>query len=205
MIHCFNQLAGVNAINVYANRLLVQMEEQGGGSFPLSPRQGTYVIGAMNGLGATLSVLVVMYFGRKSILVVGQFFIGLFMFLCGLCIMQEWNSTSFVMINLLIVTFHLTQGSIAWLYTSEVCIDAAQGFTASGQWVNLMIISLTFEFMINSPLKVYGSLWYFASLSIIGSLLMACLVRETRGLTDLEKKTLYTPKKVGVMHFDKVY
>ena len=36
ILNCFNQQSGINAINVYANRLLVKMEEDGG-SFPLTP------------------------------------------------------------------------------------------------------------------------------------------------------------------------
>ena len=45
IMNCFNQQSGINAINVYANRLLVKMRE-GGGEFPLTPCQGTYVIGS---------------------------------------------------------------------------------------------------------------------------------------------------------------
>ena len=47
--------------------------------------------------------------------------------------------------------------------------------------------------MINSPLGVHGSIWYFAVLTFIGFLFCIIFIKETRGLTDLEKKTLYTP------------
>ena len=52
--------------------------------------------------------------------------------------------------------------------------------------------------MINSALKVYGSIWYFSGLSFIGFIFVLCMVRETRGLTDLEKKSIYTPKRVFI-------
>ena len=48
--------------------------------------------------------------------------------------------------------------------------------------------------MINSPLKVYGSIWYFSGLTLLGFLFCLIFVKETRGLNDLEKKTLYSPK-----------
>ena len=51
--------------------------------------------------------------------------------------------------------------------------------------------------MINSELKVYGSIWYFSILTFIGFFFCLFFVRETRGLTDLEKKTLYSPKSVA--------
>ena len=75
-------------------------------------------------------------------------------------------------------------------------MDAATGFAAGAQFINTTIISFTFEFMINSELNVYGSIWYFSGFTLLGFLFMLFFVRETRGLTDLEKKTLYSPKAV---------
>lgn len=50
--------------------------------------------------------------------------------------------------------------------------------------------------MIDSGLKVYGTIWYFAGLTFLGLLFVLFIMRETKGLTDLEKKTLYTPKDI---------
>ena len=92
---------------------------------------------------------------------------------------------AFVCINLLITSFHWSQGSVALLYNAEVCVDAASGFVISAQFLELIVISLTFEFLIKSPLGVHGSLWIFSGLSLLGSLFCAVYLRETRGLTDL--------------------
>ena len=40
---------------------------------------------------------------------------------------------------------------------------------------------------------VHGSLWLFGIISLFGALFMLVFVRETRGKSDIEKKTLYTP------------
>ena len=88
----------------------------------------------------------------------------------------------------------MSQGSIAWLYIPEVTVDAASGFASGAKYINLTMISFTFEFMINSPLQVYGSIWYFSGLTLLGFLFCLIFLRETRGLNDLEKKTLYSPK-----------
>ena len=117
-----------------------------------------------------------------------------FMTLCGVCVLYGYNMASFVTLCLFVASFQLSQGSVAWLYIPEVCVDAASGFAAGAQFLNLIVISFTFEFMINSPLKVYGSLWIFAAFSAIGVIYVIFFVKETKGLTDLEKKTLYTPK-----------
>ena len=100
---------------------------------------------------------------------------------------------SFIMINLFIAAYHLSQGGVAWLYVSEVCIDAAMSFTSNGQFLTLILISFTFEYMINSSMGVHGSLWLFGIISLFGAIFMLCFVKETRGKSDIEKKTLYTP------------
>ena len=119
---------------------------------------------------------------------------AVFMFICGICVLKSYNLASFVFLCLFVMSFQLSQGSVAWLYIPEVCVDSASGFAASAQFINLTIISFTFEFMIKSPLKIYGSLWIFSALTIVGFLFVIFFVRETRGLNDLEKKSIYTPK-----------
>ena len=47
--------------------------------------------------------------------------------------------------------------------------------------------------MINSSLKAYGSIWIFAACTFIGFLFIIFVMKETRGLTDLQKKTIYSP------------
>ena len=196
-LNCFNQQSGINAINVYANRLLVRMQEQGGG-FPLSPLQGTYVIGGVNATAALIAIAMIGKIGRRPIFITGQFTMGVFLFFCGLSVLMQWNMSSFIFICLFIAAFQLSQGSCAWLYVPEVCVDSATGLAAAAQFINLTLISLTFEYMINSPLEVHGSIWYFAGLTFIGGLFAIGCIKETKGLTDIEKKTLYSPKNIVV-------
>ena len=196
ILNSFNQQTGINAINVYANRLLEQMEEEGG-SFPLTPLQGTYIIGFSNALFAILAILIVTNFGRRPIYIFGQLIMSIFLFVCGLSVFYSWHMTSFVMLNAFIGSFQLSQGSVAWLYIPEVTVDVTSGFASGAQFLNLILISLTFEFMINSSLKVYGSIWYFSAFCFVGFLFCLFQVRETRGLDDLAKKMVYSPKSVG--------
>merc|ERR1712060_17320 len=177
------------------------MQEQGG-DFPLTPLQGTYVIGACNGITASMALLIITKFGRRPIFITGQFAMACFMFLTGLSVLNEWNMSSFIMINLFITGFQFSQGSVAWLYVPEVCVDSATGLAVAGQFINLTIISFTFEYMINSALKVHGSLWYFAGLCLLGFIFCLLFVKETRGLTDFQKKTLYSPS--GAAEIEKV-
>ena len=121
---------------------------------------------------------------------------ALFLFLCGMSILKEWNLASFIFLCLFLCSFQLSQGSVAWLYIPEVTVDAASGFAAGAQFINAVLLTFTFEFMINSPLKLYGSIWFFCALTFLGFIFCLFFARETQGLTDLQKKTLYSPKTV---------
>ena len=87
----------------------------------------------------------------------------------------------------------MTQGGVSWLYVAEVCIDAAVGFASNGQFLTLCVLSFSFEFLINSSLGVHGTLYVYGIVTIIGGFFVVFFVKETRGLSDHEKKTLYTP------------
>jgi hypothetical protein len=41
---------------------------------------------------------------------------------------------------------------------------------------------------------VHGSIWYYSGLNFLGLIFFIVFVRESRGLTDLEKKSLYSQK-----------
>ena len=128
--------------------------------------------------------------GRRPIFITGSLAMGLTLFACGLSVLHNWNLTAFIMILCFHAAFNTTHGALCWLYVPEVCVDSATGLAIASQFINLTIIAFTFEFMINSSLQVYGSIWYFSALNFLGFFFFLFFVKETRGLTDLQKKTL---------------
>ena len=104
LLNSFNQQSGIDAIFIYANRLLIQMEESGG-DLPLTALQGTYVIGATNVISAILAISFISVVGRRPIFITGELAMCICLFLCGLAILNSWNMTSFIMINLFITAF----------------------------------------------------------------------------------------------------
>ena len=165
-----------------------------GSSFPLTPLEGTYIIGLNNAVFSLLAILLIISFGRRTLLTAGSFFMALSTFMCGLCILYEWNMAAFISVNVFIMCYHFSTGAVNWLYIPEVTVDVASGLCIGVAFANGTLISLTFEFMINSPLKVYGSIWWFSIMSAIAFVFCLVFLKETRGLTDIQKKTLYTPK-----------
>ena len=41
---------------------------------------------------------------------------------------------------------------------------------------------------------MHGTIWVYAGINFAGFIFCLIFVKETRGLTDLQKKTLYSPK-----------
>ena len=115
------------------------------------------------------------------------------LFICGLGVLENWNLTAFIMILFFCSSFNLGIGALQWVYIPEVSVDAATGLAVASLYVSLTIISSNFEYMINSGLQVHGTVWIFSSLNFLGFLFCLFFVKETKGLTDLQKKTLYSP------------
>ena len=146
---------------------------------------GSVIIAFTNAISSSLAIFVITMFGRRTIYIFGALGMAAGLGMAGLCLLLDWNMTAFVMICLFIVVYRCSTGSVAWLYIPEITVDAASGFAASGMFLPLAIIAFTFEFMINSPLKVYGSIWIFAGFNLVSFVFCYMFVRETRGLNDL--------------------
>ena len=104
------------------------MEAEGTGHFPLTPTQGTYVIGVCSAVPACLATLTIQIFGRRTILITGYFFMALSLLVCGYSVYEGQDLVAFITLCFYISTFDISQGSIAWLYVPEVTVDAAAGF-----------------------------------------------------------------------------
>ena len=96
------------------------------------------------------------------------------------------------------MAFNLTQGSVAWLYVSEVTQDEQSGLCVFMQNLFMLQLTMTFEYKIKSPMDTYGTLWLFSGISLIGGLFCQLVLKESRGLTDKEMKNLFAPKVVPV-------
>lgn len=69
-MNLYSQWSGINAITVYSNRLLTKMVEDGG-DFPITPLQGTYIIGLANAVGSNIPVFYAGKIGRRPIFILG--------------------------------------------------------------------------------------------------------------------------------------
>ena len=117
-----------------------------------------------------------------------------FLFLTMIGSKNEWDLLAFIMMVLFICTYNLTIGSTTWFYVSEVAGDIGMGFATSGQFISLIIVYFTNDKLLSSSIGASGIIFYYCIWCFIGALFCYKFVKESKGLTDAEKKSLYTPK-----------
>lgn len=54
-------------------------------------------------------------------------------------------------------------------------------------------MTLSVEYLIASPLQVHGTFWLYGVLCAFGVAFVVIFLKETKGLTDQQKKDLYKP------------
>lgn len=190
----FNQWTGIDALNLYSNRLLNQMNsgEQVSGKLTISATAGTSLLGAMNFVGSVLAYFSVKNFGRVPVLFWCRIVMGGIHLTLAVFILYGYNFWAVMLIALFILIFQISEGPILWIYSAEVLTDAGFGLSVLGQFLNMFIISSLTE-LIAAKLNPHGFFFLLGGSTIIGAIYIKIFVKETQGLTDKQKKNLYRP------------
>ena len=126
----FNQWTGIDALNMFSNRLLTKMND--GSSSLISANFGTILFGFANFFGAVLAYFSVKNFGRVQVLLWSHLAMGIVQFTLAFCIMQDQNLVAVLLILVFIIFFQISEGPILWIYSAEVCHDSAFGIVVLG-------------------------------------------------------------------------
>ena len=76
---------------------------------------------------------------------------------------------------------------------TEVCCDIAMGFADSVLWLVILAETLTTKPLMESAIGSQGVFFMFGIFCAMGALFNYCFVAETKGLSELERKSLYIP------------
>ncbi|MDE3105823.1 MAG: sugar porter family MFS transporter [Acidobacteriota bacterium] len=183
-IGLFNQLSGINAILYYSNYIFAAA-----GFSQVSGSLQTVLVGLMNLLSTLLGMSMIDKLGRKTLLLFGS--AGMVLCLSGVAGIFYTNSHANALVWLLvgyIFFFALSQGSVIWVYISEVfptrVRSKGQSLGSSSHWVMNALISLVFPIMAKSS---GGSPFaFFAAMMALQFFVVLFLYPETKGIS-LEK------------------
>ena len=194
------QESGIYAILMYATRFLeiVRSDTEADEETSMLPLHATIIFGIVNFLGVLFSLIPIYFYGRKKTLVYGYGSMAVALGLAGLSIVLGWYIMSFIFICFFILFFQIAAASTIPIYSAEISILSknavfpAKGLARTVSFLCLTQISLTMEFMMG----IWGThitMFFYASINLIACLLILALVKETKGLTDDEKKLIYSP------------
>jgi hypothetical protein len=156
----------------------------------MSPRSGTILIGVFNFLAHFPALYLINKLPRRILLWTGHLSMAFCHLLIGIFSATDSNGGVLTMIILFMIIYVITNGPIIWLYVSEIVSDAALGFCLFVLWSFILLLSLMTNFLMD-VLKPEGVFWLFAAISLGGAWFTYYYAKETQGLSDKEKKTLY--------------
>ena len=87
-----------------------------------------------------------------------------------------------------------TSGPVAWLYATETTIDAALGFCLLILWGTVFVLSLICPILMKPDSLGPSNVFFILSgISVVSAAYCFFIMKETRCLSDKDKKLLFTP------------
>ncbi len=187
-IAMFNQLSGINAILYYLNDIFARA-----GFNKISGDRQAVAIGATNLLFTILAMSVIDRAGRRTLLLIGS--VGTAVSLAGVAAIFWTGRHEELLVWLLIgfiASFAFSQGSVIWVYLSEVFPTAVrakgQSLGSSTHWIMNAIISWGFPIVAASSKA--APFVFFSAMMLLQLVVVAMFYPETKGATleEMEKK-----------------
>jgi hypothetical protein len=79
------------------------------------------------------------------------------------------------------------------MYAGEVAVDTGLGICVLALYASLLEKAITMEFMVHSAMGPTGMFFFLGGVTFIGAVFIHVFIKETKGLSDKQKKLLYTP------------
>jgi hypothetical protein len=89
--------------------------------------------------------------------------------------------------------FEMSFGAIFWLYTPEITTNKGMSIAVAVNWACSVIIGQITPYILNEWLYNYGFLM-FAGLCLAFFVIDLIFMKETKGLTEAETKSLFAAK-----------
>jgi sugar porter (SP) family MFS transporter len=146
-IGMFNQLSGINALLYYSNSIFASA-----GFSSNSAALQTVGVGLMNLLGTLLGMSLIDKLGRKTLMLIGS--AGMVLALSGVSwvfFTQTHQRLLMVWFMVFIVFFSISQGSVIWVYISEVfpsrVRSKGQSVGSSSHWIMNALLAGVFPYI----------------------------------------------------------
>jgi sugar porter (SP) family MFS transporter len=187
-IAMFNQLAGINAILYYLNDIFALA-----GFSKVSADLQAVAIGATNLIFTMLAMSIIDRVGRRTLMLIGS--VGTALCLAGVAVIFWTARHEALLVWLLIgfiAAFAFSQGSVIWVYISEVFPTAVrakgQSLGSATHWIMNAFISLLFPVIAASSKAAPFA--FFSAMMVLQFLVVFFVYPETKGISleEMERK-----------------
>jgi len=145
------------------------------------------ITGVINVVFTALAMLLVDRIGRRPLMLFGCVGIGVSHLLCAWAYHAQWQGTAVLLLTLsAIACYALTLAPVVWVLIAEIFPNRvrSQGVSAavSALWIASFALTYTFPFL-NAKLGTGGTFTGYGVICLLGCLLVAFFVPETKGRT----------------------
>jgi MFS transporter, SP family, arabinose:H+ symporter len=177
-IGAFNQLSGINAILYYLGDIF-----SAAGFSRVSGNVQSVAIGGMNLAATLVGMALIDRFGRKTLLLIGS--IGTAVCLAAVAVIFATNRHKDLLVWALIIYiafFAVSQGTVVWVYLSEIFPTRVRGkgqsLGSGTHWIMNAVLSLIFP-IIAARSGAYP-FWLFASMMLLQFVIVLLFFPETK-------------------------
>ena len=194
MFAALHELSGFSPVNLLSRQLFRDISKQQ--ETALTPTSSAWLIGSLSLIATVASVYVTHRFSRRAILVPGYALLAFMLFLIGIADATHQNDMAYVIVLFYMIIYQLLNGSIVWLYLCETSAGDVQfGLTSFVMWMCLIIVTFISPPMIKGMHS--GVFFIYSVMCVGGSVFCYFYIRETQGLTDIQKKQVLETGRVG--------
>ncbi len=180
-IAMFNQLTGINAITYYLNDIFASA-----GFSQLSSNLQAVAYGGMDMFATLIGMSLIDRLGRKTLLLIGS--IGTMLALAGVAVVFATKSHRELLLPLLVIYiffFAVSQGSVIWVYLSEVFPTRVRGkgqsLGSSTHWV--MNAAISFAFPVVAKASGAIPFAFFACMMVVQFVVVKSFYPETKNVS----------------------
>ncbi|XP_045497421.1 facilitated trehalose transporter Tret1-like isoform X2 [Colias croceus] len=191
----FQQLSGINAVIFYASTIF----KMAGST--VDENVCSIIIGVVNFVSTFIATAIIDRLGRKMLLYISSVAmiftlvaLGAYFYIRDVGTdVSAYGWLPLACLVIYVLGFSIGFGPIPWLMLGEILPSKIRGSAASMatgfNWTCTFIVTKTFHNII-AVINMYGTVWLFAVLCIVGLFFVIFFVPETRGksLEEIEKK-----------------
>ena len=161
------------------------------GNKGINPRLGTIIVAGVLVLARFAAIYTMKYFGRRTLLLVGQSAITILLVLIAFSTMYGWDSINIVFICCFVFAFQTTINPVSWTYSIETCTDVSLSIMVCCDAAWGVILTLVFPTL--DAWSFENTMLIAAAIAGVSVVFIYFFIGETQGLSDKEKKEIFMP------------